>query len=261
MKKLINYLFYLIFALSAVFITNNIINFSEKTAASQNNVQSKALMRSKLMLEPVVRLSQIYYELEDANGDFQSIDGLVFATGFSVDYKKETNETIILTNDHFCNSFGKNRALIIEDYSGKIILGLEKNIDKLILLTRKDMDLCAIKIKAYIKPAVIKKKSYNPIPFEEIFVVGSPSGNFPIIIDTYLSSKIKRTEVAAGNLKTLSSSGNNFLMISEQVFPGHSGSPIYSKDGEVIGILFGALRNYGGIGASHRDIHFFLESL
>ena len=260
MKKLINYLFYLIIALSVIFITNNIINFSKKIVIL-NEVQSKAVIRSELMLEPVVRLSQVYYELEDSDGNFQSVEGAIFATGFSVEYNKETGETIILTNDHFCNSFEKNRTLIVENYLGEIIFGLEKGIDDLILSTRSDMDLCAIKIKGYIKPAQIKSKDYSPILFEEVFVIGGPSGDFPIIIDTYLSSKIKRNKVTLGKLGSSPSSGDSFLMISEQVFPGHSGSPVYTKDGEVIGILFGALRSYGGLGASHNDIHSFLEGL
>jgi len=260
MKKLINYLFYLIVALSAVFITNNIINFYEKIIILEE-VQSKAALRSKIMLEPVVRLSQIYYEQEDGHGNFQSVDGVIFATGFSIEYKEETGETIILTNDHFCNSFEENRTLIVENYLGEIIFGLKKDIDDLIISTRSDMDLCAIKIKGYVRQATIKPKDYYPALFEEIFIVGGPGGDFPIIIDTYLSSKINRNKITLGNLGSLSSSGDNFLMISEQVFPGHSGSPIYTKDGEVIGILFGALRSYGGIGASHNDIHSFLEGL
>lgn len=260
MKKLINYLFYLIIALSAVFITNNVVNFSKKIFIL-NEVQSRASIRSVLMLEPVVRLSQIYYEIEDANGDLQSSEGAIFATGFSVGYDQKTDETTILTNDHFCNSFKENRALIVENYLGEIVFGIERGIDSLILSTREDMDLCAIKIKGYIRPAELKPKDYHPILFEEIFVVGGPAGDFPIIIDTYLSSKIKRDKIAIGNLNSLSPLGNDFLMISEQVFPGHSGSPIYSKDGEVIGIVFGALRSYGGLGASHNDIHSFLEDL
>jgi len=69
---------------------------------------------------------------------------------------------------------------------------------------------------------------------------------------------VKRERVDMGGL---SGSENPFLLISEQVFPGHSGSPIYTKDGRVVGILFGALRSYGGLAASNQDIHFFLESL
>lgn len=260
MKKLINYLLYLTFALSAVFITNNIINFYKKTILLSES-QGVATLRADAMLRPVVRLSQLSYGSVNIDGEMQSVEAVTFATGFSVKYSSGTDETLILTNDHFCNSFDEETTLIVENYLGEIIFGASKNADKLVSLTREDMDLCAIKIKGYVKPAEIKEIGYKPIPFEEIFVVGGPSGDFPIIIDTYLASLVSRKKVAFGNMSSLSDSGNDFLMISEQVFPGHSGSPIYTKDGEVIGILFGALRSYGGLGAGHEDIHSFLEAL
>tara|TARA_B100001094_G_C18195952_1_gene810980 strand:- start:3453 stop:4235 length:783 start_codon:yes stop_codon:yes gene_type:complete len=260
MKKLINYLLYLIVTLSAVFIINNIINFSKKTILL-NEHQGLAALRSETMLQPVVRLSQIFYSSTNVEGGMQSLESVTFATGFSAMYLGNTNETIILTNDHFCNSLDEDTTLIVENYLGQIVYGAPKNADALISSTRNDMDLCALKIKGYVKPAKIKGKDYTPTLFEEVFVVGSPSGDFPIIIDTYLSSLISRKKVTSGNMSSLSSSGNDFLMISEQIFPGHSGSPIYTKDGEVIGILFGALRSYGGLGAGHEDIHSFLEAL
>ena len=36
--------------------------------------------------------------------------------------------------------------------------------------------------------------SYEPELFEKVYIVGGPTGNFPIIIDTYIQSKIKRED-------------------------------------------------------------------
>lgn len=260
MKKLINYLLYLIFALSAVFITNNIINFSKKVVIL-NEVQQKAFFRSEMMLEPVVRLTQLSYSSKNIEGNPQSIESVIFATGFSIKYNSDKNKTTILTNDHFCENLNENTLFIVENYLGETVFRISDDVNNIILLTKKDMDLCAVEITGYVKPAIIKPVSYDPLLFEEVFIIGGPAGDFPIIIDTYLSSRIAREKISFGNMSSLGNSGDNFLMISEQVFPGHSGSPIYAKDGEVIGILFGALRSYGGLGASQRDIHSFLDFL
>ena len=53
--------------------------------------------------------------------------------------------------------------------------------------------------------------------------------------------------------------GSPLILLSEQVFPGHSGSPVFTKDGRVIGIVFGALRSYGGLAVSVKDIYLILE--
>ena len=71
-----------------------------------------------------------------------------------------------------------------------------------------------------------------------------------------ISNIISRKEVALGSMGT---EGNSFLLISEQVFPGHSGSPVFTKDGKVIGIVFGALKSYGGLAISVKDVYKILE--
>jgi V8-like Glu-specific endopeptidase len=53
--------------------------------------------------------------------------------------------------------------------------------------------------------------------------------------------------------------GEPFLLTSEEVYPGHSGSPIFNENGEVIGIIFASFPTYGGIGIPVGDIHKFLQ--
>ena len=59
----------------------------------------------------------------------------------------------------------------------------------------------------------------------------------------------------------MSDEGNPIILISEQVFPGHSGSPVFTKEGKVIGAIFGALRSYGGLAVSVKDIYVVMEDL
>lgn len=257
MKKLISYLFYLIAIISSVIIIINIINFSEKLIILEKT-QVIAGIRREAMLEPVVKLSQLSYISEENDGDMQSVESMIFATGFSVSYSFETNTTTILTNDHFCNSIDSRTMLLVENFNSDVVFAVPDRADELIIATREDLDLCAISIFGYVKPTILAERDYIPAPFEEIFIVGGPSGDFPIIIDTYLSGLIARERIM---MNSMNGTNNKFLLISEQVFPGHSGSPIYTRDGRVIGILFGALMSYGGIGASSQDIYFFLDTL
>lgn len=257
MKKLINYLFYLAVVISSALIVNNIINFSKKII-TLNQSQYTAEFRKELMLEPVVKLTQLSYETVEEDGGLQSAEAIIFATGFSVRYDPRENKTIILTNDHFCNTIEKESLLMVERYDSETVFISNSESKGLILSTSSGLDLCAIEVTGYVRPAVLAEKSFYPKEFEEIFIIGGPAGDFPIIVDTYVSMLIDRDRIAVNGLK---GSDNSFLLISEQVFPGHSGSPIYTKDGRVIGILFGALRSYGGLAATNQDIHFFLESL
>lgn len=257
MKKLISYLFYLIAIISYVIIIINIINFFEKLIILEKT-QVIAGIRREVMLEPVVKLSQLSYISEENDGGMQSVESMIFATGFSISYNFETNTTIILTNDHFCESIDERSMLLVENFNTEVVFEAPDKANELIIKTRKDLDLCAIKIFGYVRPAVLSDMDYVPAPFEEIFIVGGPSGYFPIIVDTYLSALIERERIM---MSEMNGTKNKFLLISEQVFPGHSGSPIYTRDGKVIGILFGALMSYGGIGASNKDIYFFLDTL
>lgn len=257
MRKLINYLFYLATVIAVVFIVKNIINFSKKII-TLNESQYTAEFRKEIMLEPVVKLTQISYETIEEDGEAQSAESVTFATGFSVKYDPEEHKTVILTNDHFCNTMHDETLLMVEQYDLQIIFLSDSESNKLILSSEEGLDLCAIEISAYVKPAELAGRDYYTVPFQEIFIIGGPSGYFPIIVDTYASRMIERSIIAMDGMYDF---GNPFLLISEQVFPGHSGSPIYTKDGKVIGILFGALRTYGGLAASNKDIHLFLDSL
>ncbi len=252
MQKLIKYIFTLILILSFVHFTKGAIEFS-KEIIMLKDFQSSAKIKQRRMMHPTVKVTSLAPFGSDESG---SIISLSSATGFSVKYNIAEDYSVIVTNDHFCNTPYPEKAFIVEDYKNSSVEKSGVYLTAEIIITKPELDLCLLKAKGYVKPATIAQYSYVPEPFEEIFVVGGPSGTFPIIFDTYVSKVIKRKNVALGNMDR---DGNDLLLISEQVFPGHSGSPIFTKDGEVIGVVFGALRSYGGLGISNRDIYLIME--
>jgi S1-C subfamily serine protease len=145
--------------------------------------------------------------------------------------------------------------LILEDYEKAIANAsseyTDEYIESKILYTDPQLDLCLVEAKGYISPAIIADYNYQPKLFEKVFIVGGPTGNFPIIIDTYISSIVQREEIG---LIFLREGGHAFMLVSEQIFPGHSGSPVFNQEGEVIGVVFASLETYGGLTISHKDI-------
>jgi S1-C subfamily serine protease len=252
MKKLINYLFYLSILLSCVFIISKIISFSHSLIIL-DDYQLDAKIKSERMLEPVVKITNMVQSDNSTSSspDGPSISAMSSATGFSIEYNPSTNRSIIITNDHFCNGISKNSILFFQNFQNIRVDMSMSGSHLRILDTIPELDICFLESNGYVKPAIIEDYDYHAMTFEKVYIVGGPSGDFPIIIDTYVSQHLPRKEVSLGSL---SKTGNDFLLVSEQIFPGQSGSPIYSEDGVVIGMIFGALQTYGGLGVSHRDI-------
>jgi S1-C subfamily serine protease len=230
--------------ISLVYITKEIIVFS-KDLILFNEYQTEALVKQERMLKPAVKISSIQ-EGPDTGDSLTST-----ATGFSIKYDPATNSSFVITNDHFCRSVVSGFILIIEDYEKSIIDVSDEYIKSQILYTDPELDLCLVKASGFIKPVIMADYNYKPELFEKVFIVGGPTGNFPIIIDTYVSSIVKREDIF---METMSEEGNDLLLVSEQIFPGHSGSPVFNQEGELIGVVFASMQTYGGIAISHKDI-------
>lgn len=205
------------------------------------------------MLRPVVRLSSYYFPLT-------STDMAVYtsATGFSIHYSAVEDQSQILTNHHFCEDAttdGKSilvqTMLPVSDEFNDTTISATGIIEKM----NEDLDLCLINVNEYIPPTTLVSPKYRAQPFEELTIVGAPRGVYPIILETHFSNYIDREEISW----MADTKGDQFLMISARLEPGHSGSPIFNQDREVIGIVFaGEVRAYGGYGVSNRDILKFL---
>ena len=254
MKKLLKYIFVLIAMISLVHVTKDIIDFTKEIIILKDH-HIKAKIREERMMRPTVKITSIVMTAS-SSGSAKGYITISSATGFSIKYDIKNNESLIVTNDHFCKSNMSGVTFLVEDYSKSSLESKRTYLDGEIAYSEPSLDLCLIKADGYIRPATLASYDYTPRAFEEIFVVGAPSGNFPIIFDSYISNIISRNEIALG---PMSPKGNSFLLISEQVFPGHSGSPVFTKDGKVIGIIFGALQSYGGLAISVKDVYKILE--
>ena len=116
-------------------------------------------------------------------------------------------------------------------------------------------DLCLIKSNIPSKKFKIKPKCNKK---EKTVVVGAPQGVFPIILESYISKyKIERSEIPFVEIDP----DSEIMMMSQMFLPGHSGSPVISKDGKVCGIVFAASNaGYGGFAMSGKEIISFVRS-
>jgi S1-C subfamily serine protease len=258
MKKLISYIFLLAILLSLVHVTKEVISFSKEIILLKDQ-QTRAGIKEERMLQPAVKLSSILLE-ENALPEDEVKGSILLssATGFSLKYNPSTNTSLIITNEHFCRTITAGVTLILENYEKSILELSDDYMDSKVIYSDATLDLCLVEAKGFIKPVVIADCDYEAVPFEKVYVVGGPSGNFPIIFDSYISSIVEREDITLG---AMDEEGHPFLLISEQVFPGHSGSPVFTEEGEVIGMIFGALETYGGLAISNKDICDILESL
>lgn len=252
MKKLLKYMLTFLITISLVHLTKDVVEFSREIITLKDH-QLRAEIRSERMLKPSVKIVSLA-AMSDGSSMFLSS-----ASGFSVKYIPKKGVSIVITNDHFCsNRLNIDIVFVVENYQQASIEHDKNLFSAEVIATDPSLDLCALEVEGYIRPANLASYHYEPKAFEEIYIVGSPSGTYPIIIDSYVSKLIDRNKTNLGNM---SSEGNSVIMISEQVFPGHSGSPVFTKSGEVIGVVFGALPSYGGLAVSVKDVYKFLGTL
>lgn len=182
----------------------------------------------------------------------------ISATGFSI-YSGSDEDvlyTLILTNDHFCDEIDESSFLAVEDVNHELINIFYGLSVFEIVKTDPLYDLCVIKIPGYSNPVEILSDDRNVEIGDNVYVIGAPGGDFPIILEGMISGEI----YPSGDRFTLFSLKNSLKLVSLKIMKGHSGSPVLTPDGKAAGIIFAAYPYYGGLLISHWDIREFLLS-
>lgn len=253
--------FFVLFSLFSSFIEkpqrlqSAVITKSHEQAPKDIKTVSSSKERykdKKKMLDPVVKL--ISFKPQSIGTPALGST----ATGFGFAKDQLQSKTFILTNHHFCvGQINENETIMVQtslkSKSGQKITATGK-----VIKSSKNYDLCVISVNEDLPIVNFAPIEYQVKPFEKVMVVGAPAGVFPVMLDTYFSEHIEREELKA--LK-MGLAGEDFLLISARLESGHSGSPIFNENREVIGIVFAARMNtYGGFGVSLMDIAVFLSS-
>ena len=202
---------------------------------SYSNNNYKIFNKKNNLDKSVFKISMYNYFLEQIST----------ATSFSVHYNIIRNESLILTNDHFCESFEKEGFLI--EVSSK---NFEEITFASIVDRDKNNDLCLLKINKKTIPLDLKDNCNHG---DKAIIYGAPDGVFPIIIDTYISSSKIPKEVF-----DMKNPEEELIMVSALVFPGHSGSPVI-KDDFACGIIFASSNYYGGLATKAKYIENFIQ--
>lgn len=229
---------------------------------------SYASNKEEGMFNPVVKLTLdvVLPAIDDSGNNLVFLYPISSATGVSIEYDRKTDTSYILTNNHFCNGFNEPglEILIRAQTTAGVNNDLNTNalVNATVIHSDPAYDLCLVSVPTYIMPASLESERKIAHPMDEVIVVGAPAGIFPIIINTSVSGYTSR---GAGALEGMSPYGNPFIMLSGQIMPGQSGSPVFNSSGKIIGIIYCGMRVegvtlYGGLAISVPDIKLFLSS-
>jgi S1-C subfamily serine protease len=211
---------------------------------------------SKNFIQPVVKIN---FEIETNLGKAVVSSG----TGFSIHYDKKADASFLITNNHVCESaflFPFSSRFFYEGTNQTFGSQMDKDSNVLEIINFDEAkDLCLMRASGYIKPAKIAANNKNIIQGMPVIIVGAPNGIFPIITRTYLSNLFTRSV-----LEPHMQAGHELLLLSSQAYGGHSGSPIYNINGEVIGVVFISLNNQSGpilgtLGIHLNDLQTFIS--
>ena len=129
---------------------------------------------------------------------------------------------ILLTNHH-----------VIDGCTAINIISNGREISVTVLESDKELDLAVLKAGLETTPLFISSKPL--FLMQDIFVAGYPFGE-------KLSSSLKVTRGIVSSMTGIGSNKNLF-QIDAAIQPGNSGGPIYSTDGQVVGVVVSKLND------------------
>lgn len=178
-------------------------------------------------------------------------------TGFVIDYKD--GKSLILTNSHVCDFNDEymsiNYNIFLQNYeqltsaSGRLVKVVKKDLKK---------DLCALVYDGYLEPIKLKDESELK-QTDELYVIGAPRGNFPVISKVIFARK--NFNQIQKMMAFPEMSDTDIFVVSGYILPGNSGSPVLNKRGEAVGIVFASDENTSSLVVPTSEILKFIENI
>jgi S1-C subfamily serine protease len=167
-------------------------------------------------------------------------DGSV-RTGSGFVVRSESNAVLLLTNRHVVTGAGGGARRIGVIFNGSNqnfpaeLAGLHPN-------SEIDLALMRVPLRAGIETVVSIAASVAPEEGEPVAIIG-----FPLGLDMEMGGEWQRVGVSTSlNTGTLSKVLDTQLAITGYGAPGMSGSPVFNRHAQVIGIVFGGQRDSQG---------------
>jgi S1-C subfamily serine protease len=172
--------------------------------------------------------------VEFADGDVRTGSGFVV--------RSETNAVLVMTNRHVVNGAAGAGARRM----GVIFNGSNQNFPAELVATHAnpevDLALIRVPLRGGIETVVSIAATVAPEEGEPVAIIG-----FPLGLDMAMGGEWQRVGVSTSlNTGTLSKVLDKELAITGYGAPGMSGSPVFNRQGQVIGIVFGGQRDSQG---------------
>lgn len=176
----------------------------------------------------------------------------VLATAFPI------NKLNLLTAGHFCEDVANGaekkkykETVSIRYFNRNDEISIIDNVQIIKFEVSDNVDLCILERAKHGLRAVDLVKNYEKsLNFgDKVYVVGAPSGIFPIITEGYVSY-------------LYASEFNDKLLISSPVWAGNSGGPVFNTRGQVVGlvIMMDARYHHSTFAITAKSIREFLNA-
>ena len=186
----------------------------------------------------------------------------VMGLGSGVVIKTTDIGSYILTNNHVCHiSFQLIIRMAKEGRVGSVknmVKSLDGERSEALILKRDPLtDMCVVFARNFFRPAV-KMASEPPVVGESIYIVGAPRG--------YYSPKYQTVPMFQGIFNGhddhWSGGGAVMATFSIRIAPGNSGSGIFNKRGQLIGVIHSHMVIFDEIswGTTYQDTKEFIKT-